>query len=182
MTTPAPSITKTPYVRQQDVINGTVLVDQLAHTSTDIASKRQRTALREGDVLLCIIRNLRVAIVAPGIDGANITQGMVRIRPGSNIVGKYLAYYLSAPSTQQRMRDQYVGLAMPRINVRDARGLIVDLPPLDEQREIVRRVDELLKIADRALQKIDDSSTRLERAGQVVLAKAFRGELLEASE
>ncbi len=170
-----------PYVRQQDVVGGTVLIDQLARTSTEIASKYRRTALREGDVLLCIIRNLRVAIVPPGIDGANITQGMVRIRPGNQVLGDYLAYYLSAPGTQQKMRDQYVGLAMPRINVRDARALVVDLPPLDEQHEIVSRVRHLLSLADVLKERSDRASDYVERSAQSVLAKAFGGQLSSSS-
>lgn len=167
-----------PYVRQQDIVDGTVLVDQLAHTSTEIASKHRRTALQEGDVLLCIIRNLRVAIVPPGIDGAHITQGMVRIRPGSRVLREYLAYYLSAPSTQQRMRDQYVGLAMPRINVRDARELLVDLPPPAEQHEIVNRVNQLLRLADKLEERIDSASQCVGWSIQAILAKAFRGDLI----
>jgi type I restriction enzyme S subunit len=167
-----------PYVRQQDIIDGTVLVDQLARTSTELASKHQRTALQAGDVLLCIIRNLRVAIVPPGIDGANITQGMVRIRPGNRILGEYLAYYLSAPNTQQRMRAQYVGLAMPRINVRDARELSVDVPPLDEQFEIVNRIKQLFLLADELEQRIDIASRRVDLTMQAVLGKAFRGALV----
>jgi type I restriction enzyme S subunit len=84
---PGPEISGgVPYVRQQDVADGTVLVDQLAHTSPEIAHQYRRTALQAGDVLLCIIRNLRVAIVPAGIDGANITQGMVRIRPGGDVL------------------------------------------------------------------------------------------------
>jgi len=163
------------YVRQQDIAEGTVLIGQLAHTSTEIASKHRKTALREGDVLLCIIRNLRVAVVPPGIDGANITQGMVRIRPGNRVLGEYLAYYLAAPRTQQRMQAQYVGLAMPRINVRDARKLSVDLPPLDEQHEIVNRVKQLFWLAYKLTEHIQCASRHVDQSTQAVLAKAFRG-------
>ena len=170
-----------PYVRQQDIVDGTVLIDQLAHTSTELAYKHQRTALQKGDVLLCIIRNLRVAIVPPGLNGANITQGMVRIRPGNRVLAEYLMYYLSAPYMQRRMRAQYVGLAMPRINVRDARELSVDLPPLDEQHEIVNRVRRLLLLADKLQDHVDSASKATERSSQAALAKALRGDLVQAA-
>lgn len=167
-----------PYVRQQDVIDGKVLIDQLAHTSPEIAGKHRRSELREGDVLLCIIRNLRVAIVPSGIDGANITQGMVRIRPSSAVLGEYLAIYLASPTAQRWMHDRYVGLAMPRINVEDARSIPVPLPPLDEQREIVQAASQLLTLAQAMAERIETASAHLDRSSQAVLAKAFSGELV----
>ena len=170
-----------PYVRQQDVIDGKVLIDQLAHTSPEIAGKHSRSELREGDVLLCIIRNLRVAIVPAGIDGANITQGMVRIRPSSAVLGEYLAIYLASPTAQRWMHDRYVGLAMPRINVEDARLIPVPLPPLDEQREIVQAASQLLTLAQEMAERIDAASAHLNRSSQAVLAKAFSGELSRAN-
>lgn len=167
-----------PYVRQQDVAGGTVRAEGLGRTTPEIAEKHSRSALLEGDVLLCIIRNLRVAIVPPGLDGANITQGMVRIRPGERVVGRYLAAYLESPYAQRWMKDQYVGLAMPRINVADARAIPVALPPLEEQAEIVCRIDHLLGVAQTVEDQIEASSGRLARSSQAILAKAFRGELL----
>jgi type I restriction enzyme, S subunit len=119
--------------------------------------------------------------VPPGIDGANITQGVVRIRPGNRVLGEYLAYYLSTPSTQQRMRAQYVGRAMSRINVRDARDLLIDLPPLDEQHEIVKRIKQLFWLADKLTEHIERASRHVDRSTQAVLARAFRGDLIPST-
>jgi type I restriction enzyme, S subunit len=67
---------------------------------------------------------------------------------------------------------------MPRINVADARAIPVPLPPLDEQTEIVGRLDRLLGVAATVEEQIEASNARLERTSQSVLAKAFRGELM----
>ena len=146
-----------PYVRQQDVAGGTVHFDALGRTTPEIADKHSWSSLREGDVLLCIIRNLRVAIVPAGLDGANITQGMVRIRPGQLVTGHYLAAYLQSPYAQRWMKDQYVGLAMPRINVADARAIPVPVPPVDEQAEIARRLDNLFDVSQSVEDHIEAS-------------------------
>jgi len=167
-----------PYIRQQDVIDGAVLVHQLAHTSPEIADRYRGSALQEGDVLLGIIRNLRVAIVPPGLDGANITQGMVRIRPRPGVEGGYLALYLGSPAAQRWMHDRYVGLAMPRINVQDARVIPVPLPPKGEQTEIVARATEILSVADEVATRVGLAASNIDRTTQAVLAKAFRGELV----
>jgi type I restriction enzyme, S subunit len=52
------------------------------------------------------------------------------------------------------------------------------LPPLEEQQEIVRRVEALFKLADAFEQRVNAASLRAERLTQAILAKAFRGELV----
>ena len=168
-----------PYVRQQDIEDGRVRLDALGRTSHAIAAKHARSALREGDVLLCIIRHLRVAVVPPGIDGANITQGAVRIRPAPFIASEYLAAYLSSPAAQEWMKRCYIGMAMPRINVKDARAVPVAVPPLDEQHEIMRRVAEVLATVARQLEAVREMQLALERLEQRTLTKAFRGSLVQ---
>lgn len=166
-----------PYVRQQDIVGGTVLTEALGRTAPEIARKHGRSALLEGDVLLGIIRNLRVAIVPAGLDGANITQGMVRIRPGDKVLGRYLAAYLESPYAQRWMHDRYVGLAMPRINVADARAIPIAVAPLEEQHEIVERLDALLGSAQAVGDHVGASAARLNSTFQAVLQKAFSGGL-----
>jgi type I restriction enzyme S subunit len=169
----------TPYIRGQDINDaGRIAVDELWKTSPEIAAKHKRSELRSGDVLLCVIRNLRVAVVPPGLDGANLTQGTVRLRPSSRVLGPYLARYLASPQAQGWMISRYVGTDMPRINVEHARSVPVAVPPLPEQREIVRRVDALFALADGVEAKLAAARRRVERIIQAALAKAFRGELV----
>jgi type I restriction enzyme S subunit len=139
---------------------------------SEIAEKHSRSSIREGDVLLCIIRSLRVAIVPAGLDGVDITQGMVRIRAGERVHARYLAAYLESPHAQRWMKDQYVGLAMPRINVRDARAIPIAVPPPKEQLEI-RRLGRLLGPVQTVALQIDRADVRLEQSRQSILAKAF---------
>lgn len=171
---PGPQVAEgVPYVRQQDVLDGTVRVDDLGRTAPEIAAKHARSELRPGDVLLCIIRNLRVAIVPDGLDGANITQGMVRVRPGPAVLGPYLASYLESPHAQRWMKDRYIGLAMPRINVADARSIPVAVPPLDEQARIIGRMGELFVAAESVVGAIAKTRPLLDRAHQSILRRTF---------
>lgn len=51
------------------------------------------------------------------------------------------------------------------------------IPPIDEQVEIVRRVDRLMDPADSSMAHIDALGRQVERCAQAILAKAFLGEL-----
>jgi len=54
----------------------------------------------------------------------------------------------------------------------------VALPPLDEQREIVRRVDALFTVAGRIEDHVRKATVWAQRLPQAILACAFRGELV----
>ncbi len=52
------------------------------------------------------------------------------------------------------------------------------LPPLEEQHEIVRRVEALFKLADTIEKRVGAATRRADKLTQAILAKAFRGELV----
>ena len=68
---------------------------------------------------------------------------------------------------------------MVNLNQKVIKNLEVYFPPLDEQTEIVRRVDQLLAHADRIEQQVNQALARVNNLTQSILAKAFRGELTE---
>ncbi len=167
-----------PYIRGQDIENGRVLVENLLRTTPEIANSHRRSTLTEGDVLLCIIRHLKVAIVPPGIEGANLMQGTVRLRPSNVVSGPYLASYLRSPQAQAWMKTRYFGMSMPRINVEDAREIPIPIAPMDEQAEIVRRVEALFALANVIERRIAVATGHADKVTQSILDRAFRGELV----
>ena len=66
---------------------------------------------------------------------------------------------------------------LPKINQKDLNQIPVPTPPLEEQTEIVRRVEELFAFADSIEQKTNAALERVNNLTQSILAKAFRGEL-----
>src|SRR5262249_6377831 len=71
------------YVQGIDIQDGRILVEQLWKTSQQIAEHYRGSMLREGDVLLGIIRHLKVAIVPKPLDGGNMARTTARLRPSS---------------------------------------------------------------------------------------------------
>ena len=87
-------------------------------------------------------------------------------------------HILNSPFTCGRVRELTGGSASPHLNVADIKRFPVPLPPLQEQREIVRRVDALFKLADTIEKQVESATKRAEKITQAILAKAFRGELV----
>ena len=110
---------------------------------------------------------------------------MMRIRVNhAKINATYLATYLNSDPARSYFRAHATGTAgnMPKINGAVVRGTPVPTPVLDEQHEIVRRIES-------AFTKIDCLATQAKRAldlvgklDEAILAKAFRGELVPQDE
>ncbi|OCX12313.1 restriction endonuclease subunit S [Stutzerimonas xanthomarina] len=57
-------------------------------------------------------------------------------------------------------------------------SLPIQVPPYQEQTEIVRRVEQLFAFADQLEAKVASAKSRIDLLTQSILAKAFRGELV----
>ena len=69
--------------------------------------------------------------------------------------------------------------AIPGLNREEAHSKIIALPPIQEQREIVKKINELYNKADTIEKSIKIAQAHCEKLSQSILVKAFRGELVE---
>jgi type I restriction enzyme, S subunit len=105
---------------------------------------------------------------------------MMRLRAQSCITTQFLHMVLSCEKSRKYLRSNATGTAgnMPKINQTTLIGLPVDLPSIEEQKEIVQRVEKLFKAIDSIAQDYQKARQLLDRLDQATLAKAFRGELV----
>ena len=71
------------------------------------------------------------------------------------------------------------GTAAKGIKAAKFKNLPIPFPPLEEQQEIVRRVESLFAKADAIEQQYETLKQKMDALPQAILAKAFRGELVE---
>ncbi|MEV5535164.1 restriction endonuclease subunit S [Streptomyces prunicolor] len=166
-----------PYVRGQDLQDGYILQDKLRKTSPAIAQRYERSSLKSGDVLLGIIRSLRVAVVPPELEGANITQGTARIRPGIGINSDYLAHWFSSSAAQQWLRSRLRGIDMPGLNLRDVRQLPVPLRELGTQRQIAEALNEVTAALQGVTREAQSAGHRLQEMEHEFTASCAFGEM-----
>jgi type I restriction enzyme S subunit len=122
--------------------NGIVSIERLGRTSSEIASKFERSQVRAGDLVFCIRASVgAVAIVPPDLDGANLTQGTARIAPGSHMRTSFLVWALRSPSLQEWVELQCKGSTFREITLGKLRQLPVPIPALDEQDRIGALLD-----------------------------------------
>ena len=168
-----------PYVRPTEIVRNKIQLDQLRRTTVEIARKYKRASLRGDDVLLSIVGTVgKVAVVPAELDGANITQSSARIRAKKNLLDpRFLAWLLRSPVLRAQYDSALLGTGVPRLNIAHVRALDCPLPPLNEQRRIVAKLDALNEKSTRAKEALEAVPPLLEKLRQSILAAAFRGDL-----
>ncbi|MBA4312856.1 MAG: restriction endonuclease [Chlorobiaceae bacterium] len=136
--------------------------------------------LQENDILLCKdgagIGKLGIITQLP--EKATVNSSLLVIRGREPFIPKFLFYFLCSPKLQSIAKERITGSATPHLFQKDIRELYLDIPPIEEQQEIIRRVEQLFTVADKIEQRYTKAAKQVEKLTQSILAKAFRGELV----
>jgi type I restriction enzyme S subunit len=145
-------------------------------------SEGTRTKVQLNDILISITADVgMIGLVPENLEEAYINQHIALARPNSLTYPPYLAWYLTSHEGQNQFQELQRGATKLGLGLNDLNNLIVPLPPLEEQHEIVLRVEQLFALAEKIEARYKKALARLEKIEQSVLAKAFRGELAEAN-
>ncbi len=168
-----------PYVRVADFPRDVIRLETVRKTTAQIDAQFTRSRLSAGDILLSIRGTVgRVAFVPPELANANITQDSARLSIHPAVDARFVAWMLRAPNTQRRMQSAVKGVAVRGLNIGDVRPLQIPLPPLAEQREIVRRLESAFARLDSAMNAHAEIASEIDRLDQSLLARAFSGFLV----
>jgi type I restriction enzyme, S subunit len=151
-----------------------------SYISKELSREFNRTIVEEGDILLSVMATIGRAIVASKeMAGANVNRALAVIKPDrTKVNSQFLMYYFLSPALVTEFEERSIGSAQVRINLGDLRQFIINLPPLAEQTEIVRRVEALFALADRIEARLATAQRLVERLTPATLSKAFRGDLV----
>lgn len=93
-----------------------------------------------------------------------------------HITRTYVFFYCL--SQYNEIRSKAEGGNQPNLNLSKIKDWEINIPPVVEQQEIVRRVESLFAKADRVETSYRKLKAKLEKLPQALLTKAFRGELV----
>ncbi|HIF9061948.1 TPA: restriction endonuclease subunit S [Photobacterium damselae] len=96
----------------------------------------------------------------------------------SDIEPKFISHYGNSSGKEYFLREGTQSVNLANINKTTLSLLPIPLPPKEEQKEIVRLVDQYFAFANTIEAQVKKAQTRVDNLTQSILAKAFRGELV----
>lgn len=110
-----------------------------------------KSSFKKGDILYGKLRPYLNKVIIADEDGYCTTE--VAVIPSASfkapLLAEYLKNYLMSPFFVNYANQCSYGVKMPRLGTKDAKAALIPIPPLEEQRRIVEKLNVLFKDLDR---------------------------------
>lgn len=127
----------TPIVTVEHLGHRRFTTQNLPFVSDADEKRLSKYAMRTGDTIFSRVGSVdRCSFVSTAENGWLFSGRCLRVRPGENIDGLFLYYYLSSKPVAQYIRNIAVGATMPSINTTLLGEVPVTLPGHDKQVKI----------------------------------------------
>ena len=140
-----------------------------------------KTVFTKGDILYSKLRPYLLKILVAPDDGI-CTPEIVPFRVYGGIDPNYIVNYLKSPYVDNLINSITYGVKMPRVGTETMTSLLVPVPPLEEQRRIVEKIDEVASAVsayDVAYQKNETLNSAFPEAlKKSILQEAVQGKLV----
>lgn len=140
---------------------------------------RKRCDPNKGDILISCSGSVgRVSLVDADDQYVMVRSAALVKVIDDFLMNSYLVHVLQSPELQKRIEESSKSTAQSNLFLGPIKELEIPLPPLAEQKEIVRLVDQYFAFADTIEAQVKKAQARIDNLTQSILAKAFRGELV----
>lgn len=170
------------FLSAKDVKNGKLhYLNAREINQKEFQEVHQRTNLEAGDI--CIVNTgatvgkLAIAQESPLTEKSTFQKSVAvikLIKPYMN--EKFMSFYLRDAS--ERLLKSSTGSAVNNLLLSTMKQMAVPVPPVEEQTEIVRLVEQYFALADTLEKNLANAKQRVDNLTQSILAKAFKGELV----
>ena len=170
--------TNHPYLRIVDMKNNTIIDDDIHYISEDVFAKIKQYIITDKDLYITIAGTIgNVGIIPSKYNNATLTENAVRVTP-LLINKKYLMYLILSNYVQNQFIDKTHHVAMPKLAIERIKGVLIPIPPIQEQNRIVETVGTLLQLVETIDSDKIDLSNLIKQTKAKVLDLAIKGKLV----
>ncbi|MBB2842651.1 UNVERIFIED_ORG: type I restriction enzyme S subunit [Rhizobium etli] len=138
---------------------------------------------RLGDILYSVTGSYGIPAIVKVAEPFVFQRHIAILRPNAVIASaKYIAFLLGSPEITAQADAIATGTAQKTVPLKGLRNFKLPVPPLEEQQEIVRRIESAFAKIDRLAAEAKSALYLVGRLDEAILAKAFRGELVPQDE
>lgn len=168
------------FLRSQNVYSDGLKLNNIAYIPNEIHNKMKRTHIKDGDVLLNITGASigRCTYIPDGFGAANVNQHVCIIRTNDKVLPAFLSNFLNSAYGQNMISSMQQGVTRQALNLSQIKSILIPLPTIDEQKEIVRIIEELLNFAKKIMAQYKNAQNHADVLPKIILNRAFCGELV----
>lgn len=161
-------------------VNSKGLIENIESYLFKDAPSRARRIVRDGDTIISTVRTYLKAItwIENPIENLICSTGFAVLTPKQNqVYPKYLAYLIRSTMYIDEIVSRSTGVSYPAINANEIGSIECILPPIGEQREIVKSIDKQLDNLDIAFKEIEQLIEKLKEYRQSLIYEAVTGKI-----
>lgn len=170
-----------PVIRGQNVQDGLFIAKNFVYISEDKALELKRSTAYPRDIVIVAVGagSGNAAIVPNNLPRSILSQNCNKFTLDDFFaLPEFIILVLQIEISKAQMQEITTDTARQFLSLTNLKEMIFPIAPLEEQQEIVNRVQHLFKIADRIEQRYQKAKNHVDQLTQSILAKAFRGELV----
>lgn len=166
-----------PFLRSQNIRPFEVSMDNAMFIDEKFHCALKKSQLRPGD--LAIVRTGypgTAAVIPPELPNSNCSD-LVIVRPSEEVNPHFLAAFFNSAFGKQLVLGKIVGAAQKHFNVTAAKEVMLHIPPMAEQKNIVRMIDSFRAETQRLESLYQRKLAALDELKKSLLHQAFSGQL-----
>ena len=173
-----------PFLKVYNIVNNKIdFESEPQYVSEEIQNSQIKKSITyPGDVIMNIVGPPlnKVAIIPDTYKEWNLNQAITLFRPKEYLNNKYLYYFFCEGSSVNSVIDKTRGVVgQVNISLSQCRDFSISIPPMEEQLEIVKRIESLFNILDDAERRYQVLCDKVDKLPQAILGKTFKGKLLK---
>lgn len=168
-----------PSIRTSDLIRGSVDIGAAKRVSADEYRHRiQRLEPKDGDILYTREgERFGLAALVPPETKLCLGQRMMMFRTNRRVLPAYLMWSLNGKFAYNFLKQDVTGATSPHLNIFDIRNVPVFLPPIDEQRALVTKIDAFFEKKSQLVEKTLATIDRLKEYRSALITAAVTGQI-----
>lgn len=146
------------YIRVSDMKKGSVNLEDIKYLEENIYQKIKSYTISKDDLYITVAGTIgQVGTIPIELDNANLTENadkLVLYKANKN----FMLYMLLSPMVQMQIKEAITQVGQPKLAIMRIQLLKVLLPPYEEQKRIVAKIEELfpyIEQYDKAYSKLE---------------------------
>jgi type I restriction enzyme, S subunit len=170
-----------PFITISAINDGRLRIDKATRFVSSLYFEQLQPSRKPviGDILFSVTGSIAIPALVDINEPFIFQRHIAILKPNSShVISKFLFYVLNSENIKIQSQDVATGTAQKTISISRLRAFQIDLPCIDEQIEIVRRIEYLFAYMDLIEERYKKAYIQVEQLIPTLLNMAFHGELV----